>query len=197
MGACTISPFSMRKHITTIISILFACLAHAQSLDSIAHHTCGYYGPNDGGQLDHVAQLSDGSVLFIHKVGINMNSTSDVLGNNHYRMSRHGGILLDTLFVFDWDPSFYLFAKNPNGDGNLRLGIVNDSACGKSFFQIFPMDDNLNYDSINEIRVPLADTFAYNQSDGFVLDKEDNIVMCYVTQLDNGEKKTSFRMLRP
>ena len=176
----------MRKHITTIVSILFACLAHAQSLDSIAHHVIGYYGPTMGGQMDHVAQLSDGSVLFIHKVGINMNITSDVLGNNHYRMARHGGILLDTLFVFDWDPSFYLFAKNPNGNGNLRFGIVNDSACGKSFFQIFPMDDDLNYDSINEIRVPLADTFAYNKSDWFILDKEDNVVMLYGIESDNG-----------
>ena len=169
-----------------------ACHGFAQSLDSIVHHVCGYYGPVDGGELDHVAQLSDGNVLFIHKVGINMNTTADVVGNVHYKMSRHGGILLDTLFVADWDPSYYLFAKNPNGEGNIRLGIVNDSANGSSFLQVFPMDSDLNYDSVNEIRVPLADTFAYNNQDGFLLDKQNDIVMNYSTRLGNGKKNLHF-----
>ena len=173
------------KKITLFLAILMMAtgFAKAQTVDSIAHHVVGYYGPNGGGQMDNVAQMSDGSVLFLHKEGINFNQPGggDVVGNVHYKVSRHGGVLLDTLFVPDNDPSFYLFAKNPNGDDNIRVGIVRDSASGSSFLQIFPFDNDLNYDTLNEVFVPLSDTFVYSLNRGYLINSQNDLVMTYFT----------------
>ena len=182
----------MKRIIVSFIVILAFCHVSAQTLDSIAHHVVGYYGPNGGGQMDNVAQMSDGNVLFIRKEGINMNSTLDVVGNVHYKLSRYGCILLDTLFVPDSDPSYYLFAKNPNGDDNIRVGIVHDSTSGGSFFQIFPFDSDLNYDTLNEVFVPLSDTFAYSIQDGYLINKHNDLVLTYVTPLDGDDYDLHF-----
>ena len=173
----------MKKALFIISLFMVANVAIAQTLDSIAHHQCGYYGPNGGGELDNVAQMSDGNILFLHKVGINFggNSSADVVGNVHYKVSRHGCILLDTLFVPDYDPSSYLLAKNPNDVDNIRVGIVRDSVSGGSFFQIFPFGNDLNYDSINEVRVPLSDTFAYSPDNGYLINKQNDVVFTYYT----------------
>ena len=187
----------MKKTIVLLFAILMMGQISAQSLDSIAHHQCGYYGPNGGGQMDNVAQMSDGSVLFIHKVGINFggDTGADVVGNVHYKVSRHGGVLLDTLFVPDSDPSFYLFDKNPNSDDNIRVGIVHDSTNGNSFLQIFPFDNDLNYDTLNEVLVPLADTFAYNPSNSIFIDKQNDLIITYSTPSDDGDYIRHFACL--
>jgi hypothetical protein len=179
----------MKKKVLILVMLMMTGLVKAQTLDSIAHHQCGYYGPNGGGELDNVAQMSDGNVLFLHKVGINFggSSSADVVGNVHYKVSRHGGILLDTLFVPDDDPSSYLLAKNPNDNDNIRVGIVRDSVSGGSFFQIFPFGNDLNYDSINEVRVPLSDTFAYSPDNGYLINKQNDVVFTYYTPSGNDD----------
>ena len=182
----------MKRIIVSLTFILVACYAWAQTLDSIPHHVVGYYGPHEGGQMDNVSQMSDGNILFLHKIGINMNITNDCVGNVHYKVSRHGGILLDTLFVADSDPSFYMFAKNPNGDDNLRVGIVRDSTEGVTFLQIFPFDNDLNYDTLNEVFVPLSDTLAFIPQCGCILDKQNSLVMTYSTPTSNGDSNRHF-----
>ena len=96
----------MKKVIFLFIILFMSCRVSAQTLDSIANLGYGYYGPNQGSQMDGIAQLSDGNVLFVQKIGINMGTTSDVVGNLLYRVSKNGCILLDTLFIEDSDPSF-------------------------------------------------------------------------------------------
>ena len=184
------------KKITLFLAILMMAtgFAKAQTVDSIAHHVVGYYGPNGGGQMDNVAQMSDGSVLFIQKEGINFGSSTggEVVGNVHYRVSRHGGILLDTLFVPDSDPSWYMFAKNPNGDDNIRVGIVNDTISGGSFLQIFPFDNDLNYDTLNEVFVPLSDTLAVSFQNGYLINGQNDLVMTYCTNYGTEYYKQHF-----
>ena len=170
------------KKLTFIFAILMVTgLVKAQILDSIAHHQVGYYGPNGGGQMESVSQLEDGSVLFVHKVGINFggNTSADVVGNVLYKVSRHGAVLMDTLFIPDSDPSYCLFAKNPNGNGNIRVGIVHDSINGDSYLQIFPFDNDLNYDTLNEVFVPLSDTVATSFRHACFINKQNELVILY------------------
>lgn len=171
----------MKRVFLTLAVVLMACRVSAQTLDSIAHHHVGYYGPEGGGQWEGILQLRDGNVLFVHMEGINMSSTSDIVGNDYYKVSRHGAVILDTLFVYDNDPPFFLFAKNPKNDDHIRVGIVHDSTSGGSFLQIFPFDNDMRFDSVNEVFVPLSDTFAYSCHDGYLINSQNDLVFTYVT----------------
>ena len=166
-----------------LFSMAFA--VHAQTLDSIAHHVLGYYGPEGLGQMENAFQMSDGSVLFVHKEGINATTTADVIGHEYYKISRHGAAILDTLFVNDSDPPFFLFAKNPINNDNLRIGIVRDTTCGGSFLQIFPFDNDMRFDSLNEVLVPLSDTIVYDVWDGSLITKHNDLVKLYNSWINN------------
>ena len=169
----------MRRNVF-LVGLLFTLgFVSAQTLDSIPHHHVGFYGPYGGGQWENIMQLRDGNVLFVHMEGINMNTTADIVGNDYYKVSRHGAVMLDTLFVYDNDPSFFLFEKNPNGDDHLRVGIVHDSTSGESFLQIFPFDDYLRFDSLNEVFVPLSDSLVSSCHNGYVINRHNELVFAY------------------
>ena len=190
---CLFPLFRIMKKLTLIFSLLMAtAIANAQTLDSIAHHVLGYYGPNGGGQMDNIAQLEDGSVLFVYKVGINFGSTADVVGNVLYRVSRHGAVLMDTLFIPDKAPAYCLFDRDPNGNGNIRVGVVNDTIHGNSFLQIFPFDNDLNYDTLNEVFVPLSDTTVTSFRNGCFINEQNELVLSYYVYNDNGDKEQHF-----
>ena len=184
----------MNKFTLILVMLMMTGLVKAQTLDSIAHHQVGYYGPNGGGQMESASQLEDGSVLFVHKVGINFggNTSADVVGNVLYKVSRHGAVLMDTLFIPDSDPSYCLFAKNPNGNGNIRVGIVHDSISGDSYLQIFPFDNDLNYDTVNEVFVLLSDTIATSFRHACFINEQNELVMLYNVCMNNGDKELYF-----
>ena len=170
------------KKLTFILALLMATgLTEAQTIDSITYHYYGSYGPDGWGIMENIAQMSDGNVLFVNKVGINWSQTEnpDIVGNVLYKVSRHGAVILDTLVVRDNDPSYYLFAKNPDGDDNLRIGIVHDSTTMSSFLQIFPFDSDMNYDTLNEVFVPLSDTIALSYPKGYLINNQNDLVMAY------------------
>ena len=178
--------------IVTLALVLAACQLSAQTVDSIPHHVVGYYGPNGGGQWENILHLRDGNILFVHKEGINMNTTGDVVGHEYYKVSRHGATMLDTLFVYDNDPPFYLFAKNPNDDDHIRVGIVRDSVSGGSFLQILPFDNDMNFDTLNEVFVPVSDTFAYGTWKGALINRQNELIMTYVTPCGNNDWNRHF-----
>ena len=181
-----------RRNIVSLIAVLAFCRLPAQTLDSIAHHVLGYYGPYGGGQWENVLHLRDGSILFVHKEGINMQTTADVVGHEYYKVSRRGAVILDTLFVYDDDPPFFLFAKNPYGDDHLRIGIVRDSTMGCSFLQIFPFDNDLCFDSINEVFVLLADDVVIDPWKSCLINKENDLVFNYITACGDNDYNLHF-----
>ena len=164
--------------------------ANAQSVDSIPHYVFGYYGPNPGGAMRNIVQMEDGNVLFVHREGINFggSTSADIVGSTLYKMSRHGGTILDTLFIENSLPAYLLFAKNPIGDDNIRVGFTYDTVNWNSFLQIIPFDNHLNFDSINEVLVPLSDTFAIYINRGCCLinSQNDIVFMYYVENSDGG-----------
>ena len=180
------------KKATLIFALLVATAwASAQTLDSIAHHVMGYYGPIMTSQWENGVQLRDGSILFNHRVGVSDGSGDAIdVGNVFYKISRHGAIILDTLFIEDSDSPFYTFAPNPNGDNNLRIGIVRDSVSGGSFLQILPFDNDLQFDSLNEVFVPVSDTLAFSYIQSGLITSQNDLVELYITF--NGARKEHF-----
>ena len=184
----------MKRIIFSLVSILAACQLSAQTVDSIPHHVLGYYGPNGGGQWENILHLRDGNILFVHKEGINFggDTEADVVGHEYYKLSRHGANMLDTLFVYDNDPPFYLFAKNPNNDDHIRAGIGRDSVSGTSFLQILPFDNDLNFDTLNEVFVTASDALAFGCWQGALINPNNDLVMTYTTPCDDGDRNLHF-----
>ena len=183
----------MKKPALFLAILLATTWVHAQTLDSIAHHVQGYYGPDGGGQMENVVQMADGNVLFVFREGINFGSPTgaDIVGSVLYKMSRHGGIVLDTLFIESSLPAYCLFAKNPVGDGNIRVGFTYDTINWNTFFQIIPFDNDLNFDTVNEVLVPLSDTFAGYFRRSCLINSENDIVLNYFDKVD-GELVSHF-----
>lgn len=181
----------MKRTIVSLVIVLAAITAFAQTVDSIPHHVDGYYGPNSVREMENILHLNDGSVMFQTVVGYSPKSHKEeewkredriiTAGSVLYRVSRRGGILLDTLFVKDSDPSYFLFAKNPGGNNNIRVSIVHDTVSGGSFLQIFPFDNDLKFDSVNEVFVPLSDTTVISYLRGYLINKRDELVLSYGT----------------
>ena len=167
----------MKRIVLVFVIISMVCTLPSQTLDSIPHHGMGNYGPYLVSQWDGIAQLKDGCILCNHCVGINQGEI--VVGNVFYKLSRHGAVILDTLFLEDPDPPFYSFVPNPNGDGNLRLGIKRDSLTRTSSLQILPFDDNLVFDSLNEVLLPLSDTLAYSFPNSGIIIGQDDLFLVY------------------
>ena len=170
---------NMNKLAIALAFILMACNASAQTLDSIPHHVVGYYGPNGWGEWENILQLKDGNVLFLHLEGIDSGPNPLIVGNDYFKVSRHGAELLDTLFVYDSDPPFFLFAKNPNNDDHIRVGIVHDSVSGGSFLQIFPFDNDLKFDTLNEVFVQLSDTIVFSCWKGSLINQYNDLILTY------------------
>ena len=192
LSAKTTCNMNRIRIIVTLALVLAACQLSAQTVDSIPHHVVGYYGPNGGGQWENILHLRDGNILFVHKEGINMNTTGDVVGHEYYKVSRHGATMLDTLFVYDSDPPFYLFAKNPNDDNHIRVGIVRDSVSGGSFLQILPFDNDMNFDTLNEVFVPVSDTIAYGSWKGALINRQNELILTYETPRGNNDWNQHF-----
>jgi len=169
----------MNRIAIALAFIFMACNVSAQTLDSIPHHVLGYYGPNGWGTWENILQLKDGNVLFLHVEGIDTGPNQIVVGNDYFKVSRHGAELLDTLFVYDSDPPFFLFAKNPNNDDHVRVGIVHDSVSGGSFLQILPFDNDLNFDTLNEVFVKLSDTIVFSRWKGSLINQYNDLILTY------------------
>ena len=198
----------MKRIIIVIALTLLFGKMEAQTVDSIPHHHVGYEGLFNSGQFEGILQMRDGNVLFnflagIHskdrkeRVGFHAKSSRDfsIVGNVFYKTSRHGGIVLDSIFIPDTDPSEFLMEKNPYGDDHIRVDIVHDSASGGSFLQIFPFDNDFRFDSLNRVFVPLTDTFAYGLVGGFI-DEQNDIVFAYNTPYGIEDDDWDFHIAR-
>ena len=171
---------NVMKRIVLLLAFVVITAANqdmAQTLDSIPHHNKGIYGPEQISQWEGIAQLKDGSILCNQCVGIYHGEV--VVGNVFYRISRHGAVILDTLLLEDPDPPFYSFVSNPNGNGNLRLGIKHDSLAENSTLQILPFDDDLVFDSLNEVVFPLSGARAFSFPNSGIITRNGDLLLVY------------------
>ena len=168
------------KKITILLAILMAtCWARAQTYDSIAHHKVGWY---DIDMRDDMIQLRDGSILAhvqLFEVDEQGYYVGDY-GNRFYKISRHGAVIVDSVFIADNDLNWFLLKRNPLDDDNVFAKLVRDLDNHRTNLSIRFFDDDLNFKPEKEVFVPMFDTLFPPLWDAYMLDEQGDIILYYL-----------------
>ena len=112
------------------------------------------------------------------------------LGNILLKLSPATMQFTDSLFIEDTIPPFYLYARNPNGEGNIRAYFKYDEDSDSTFLSIchFPDDDlNVNHDA--DIMVPMCEGEAKGQQYSCFMDCQGNLILKYYKEIAPGESE--------
>ena len=169
----------MKKTTLLIIGLLMAAdVAKAQNYDSIAHHKAGWY---DIDMRDDMIQLRDGSIL-AHVQLFEVNEQGQYFGDygsRFYKISRHGALIMDSVFIEDNDLNWFLLKRNPFDDDNVFAKLVRDMENHRTDLCIRFFDDDLNFKHEKEVWVPVCDTLFPPLCDAYMMDDEGDIILYY------------------
>ena len=173
----------MKRHLLLFAFALAASVMHAQNgeLYSYMAHDMGDYGIN----IENFIRQSDGNFVIGTFVGLDSGSPFQPpinIGNIFYKMSPTSLNIIDSLFVEDPNAPYYLFAPNPNGEGNIRANFEYHEDCDSTFLRIchFP-DNDLNINHDEDIVVPLREGYAFGNFDSHMVDCRGDLIMKYST----------------
>ena len=170
----------MKKHIILIALLWATFSAKGQYLDSIAHLPINNVPNSTYAEPENILQLNDGNVMFlVHYYGTDQHSQW-AAGQEYYKVSRQGALIMDTLFVEDTDLHHFMFTKHPQTSDNIRISILHDSITQESWLQIIPFDDDLVFDYSKEIKVFVSDTNAYCLRDSYVKNSHGDWALHYL-----------------
>ena len=169
----------MKKLFLLLCFALSAFFCRAQTYDSIsiAHHYFGYYSLD----MRNMLEMQDSNILLccqLFKIDDQGHSICDA-GNMFLKVSRHGAVVMDSLFVEDGDLNWSLLAKNPYGDDHIYARIVRDFDSCCSYLNISYFDNDLVFHPEKEVNVPLSDTLMTPLCDRYFLDRNNDIVARY------------------
>ncbi|MBR3491508.1 MAG: T9SS type A sorting domain-containing protein [Bacteroidales bacterium] len=177
----------MKKYLLLIVFALAASVLPAQNGDmySLMFHDKGGNQCN----IENFMQQHDGDFIFATFVATPWTPSNPgiPLGNIFYKMSPSTLTITDSLFVDDPDAPYYLFAPNPNGEGNIRANFEYDEESDSTFLRIchFP-DNDLNINHDEDIMVPVCDGYAWGNFDSHMVDCRGDLIMKYSTMRPEG-----------
>lgn len=170
-----------------VTMVLTTVICSAQSIHIIPHHSPFIPTATQSIQTENLMQQRDGDLVSNARVYEYFPSTAPI-GNIIHKIARDGTAIIDTLFEADsinYAP-FYLFALNPLGEGNIRVGIEHDET-GNTILRISHFsDDDLNVDPSSDIVAPLCEGLAYDRPYSCFLDDHKLIVRYYTYRPDGG-----------
>ena len=177
----------MKKRILLLVFALAATTLHAQMEDDPYALWCSDEGDYMIG-IDNMMQQRDGDILIVTDVLMEYsNHYARFLGNIFYKVSPYTHTLTDSLFVADSLAPYYFFARNPQGEGNLRTNIEYDEERDTTYLRISHFTDNsfvINHDDDNV--VPLCEGQANDYLARYMLDSRGDIVMKYYKVGESG-----------
>ena len=175
----------MKRNLLLIVFAFAALAAHAQ--ESNAHVT---FNPLEGNRCSVENMMLQGNGDIITHVFIadrdNPHNNTQVLGVYVLKMSPSTMQVMDSLFLADTVPPFYLYARNPRGEGNIRANIEPDSEGNTQLRIAHFTDDDLHIDHGFDVVVPLCEGTALDDAFSYMLDCQGNLIMKYYKENDGG-----------
>ena len=174
----------MRKHMFSWLLVLATIYAQAQevSMGFIPSYHPSYPVFN----IVNAVQQHNGDIVSNVLVATFEGSNAVVVGNNFYKASPVELQYTDSLFIANSNPPFYMLARNPLGEDNLRVNVESDVISGTAVrISHFP-DNDLNINPAEDVVVQLCDTFAYGLANSIMIDSRNDLILKYYTEnLDN------------
>ena len=161
------------------IAFIFALLmATKMAIGQTDYDVLPYFSAGDYNHaMRNVMQMHDETVLSVISLA---DGIQGAYGWCFLKVSRDCAEVLDTVIIEDHTPTFKaLMEPNPDGEGYLFATIKTDESLSKNYLRICRFDDDLVFDTANEIRVPLEDSISIG-SEYFYLDDND-IILYYLT----------------
>ena len=152
--------------------------AFAQSRDSIGLSLIPFH--NIGGVPQNLMYQHDGDI--VSKVGV---STPTTVATVFYKLSQTGAEITDTLFVPDgsYQGHYFLMAKNPDGEGNVRVNAEPNGEGGTNLrISHFPDNDFIG-NPMEDIIVPLCDEEILDYPNLYMIDCRGDIIWKYHTYI--------------
>ena len=173
----------MKKSLLLIVALIVANIVRAQTIDSIPHHHTGHstYPVN-------IMQMADGSILggiLLADIDNNYNTYRPV-GYLMHKVSRHGLEFADTLLLpypqrLPWCKVF----KNRMSEDYLYVEMANHSPSCTFDLSIFRLDEQLDIDSTDAVRLVLEEGLMNGFEPGMLHDPQNDLVVAYYDANNN------------
>ena len=174
----------MKRTLTTIATLLLTItVGIAQTLDLMHFHYIEV-PPDAGYETMNLMQRRNGDI--VSKTGVGY----DLI---FYKVSPTSLEITDSLYVYTPSTlSFYgLSAKDPRGEGNLRIYSEHDGEGGTNLRISHFTDDDLACDPSQDIVVPLCDSEVFYYSEG-IIDCRGDLIWKYYTPLTDTTWQSHF-----
>ncbi|MBR5081679.1 MAG: T9SS type A sorting domain-containing protein [Bacteroidales bacterium] len=171
-----------RTLIMTLSMALVSLAAHAQ--ESNTRVTSNPLEANRCSVENMMQQRNGDIITHVFMANRDNQNNTQVLGVYVLKMSPTTLQVTDSLFLADTVPPFYLYARDPRGEGNIRANIEPDGE-GNSQLRIAHFtDDNLHIDHDSDVVVPLCEGTALDDAFSYMLDCQGNLIMKYYKEND-------------
>ena len=170
----------MKKFYLIFIFALSASIVHAQEVNM--GFIPSYHPDYSIFNIENAFQQSDGNIVSNVLVGTLNGNNPTVVGNIFYKASPEELQYTDSLFVADSLPPYFLFAKDPRGEGNLRVNIKPDGNGGTALHISHFPDDDLNINPDEDLVVHLCDTVAFDYFNSYMIDSGNDLIIKYYTE---------------
>ena len=173
----------MKKIALLIIGLLTSFLVQAQgvTIDFLFHR------PDFGiFNINNVMQQGDGDIVSNVLVATPNGNDPIIVGNIFYKVSPTELQYTDSVFVADSLPPWFLFAKDPLGEGNLRVNIEPDGNGGTAVRICHFPDNDLQIDHEQDVLAPLYDSIAFDMIDSYMIDSQNDLILKYYTERPDG-----------
>ncbi|MBQ6305496.1 MAG: T9SS type A sorting domain-containing protein [Bacteroidales bacterium] len=172
----------MKKNLFLFVFAFAALAAHAQ--ESNTQVTSNPLEANRCSVENMMQQRNGDIITHVFMANRDDQSNTQVLGVYVLKMSPTTLQVTDSLFLADTVPPFYLYARDPRGEGNIRANIEPDGE-GNSLLRIAHFtDDNLHIDHDSDVVVPLCEGTALDDAFSYMLDCQGHLIMKYYKEND-------------
>ena len=181
---------TMKKASLLLIGLLTAAgIVQAQNItmEYIPHHAPDY--PQFS--VRNVMQQHDGNILtnifpsFPNPEGSQFPPT--YVGNVLYKVSPFTLQVSDSLLFAD-TINYFFYAKDPQGEGNLRISGEADGDSGAILRISHFSDDDLNIDPSEDVIVPLYEVNGYDLTFHYLIDSRGDVIVEYYTIGQDGTR---------